>query len=155
MNNLKEINLINRKVLPKNERLFSGYSACFRQWRADGTHCKYLHSYVLTFKVTFDQDVSSIFLRGKKQRHKISKWFKNTFDKTTFVAADDPYLDIFNILAYDKAIKLKVIDKVGCEMFSEFVLINLNKLLEELGEEQRVISVETFEHNKNSALYIK
>ena len=33
---------------------FSGYSTCFRQWRASHSHCQYLHGYAMEFVVTFD-----------------------------------------------------------------------------------------------------
>jgi 6-pyruvoyltetrahydropterin/6-carboxytetrahydropterin synthase len=41
----------------KSTKLFDGYSACFRQWRAEGTHCKFLHGYAVSFKVTFEGDL--------------------------------------------------------------------------------------------------
>ncbi len=28
----------------QSTKLFDGYSTCFRQWTAEGTHCKFLHS---------------------------------------------------------------------------------------------------------------
>jgi hypothetical protein len=34
----------------QSTKLFDGYSACFRQWKADGTHCKYLHKMIHTWK---------------------------------------------------------------------------------------------------------
>ena len=26
----------------QSNKLFDGYSTCFRQWKAEGTHCKFL-----------------------------------------------------------------------------------------------------------------
>ncbi len=41
----------------KSTKLFDGYSTCFRQWRADGTHCKFLHGYAVSFRVWFEGDL--------------------------------------------------------------------------------------------------
>ena len=32
-----------------------GFSAAFRQWRAD-SHCKYIHGYALAFRFEFEAD---------------------------------------------------------------------------------------------------
>jgi 6-pyruvoyltetrahydropterin/6-carboxytetrahydropterin synthase len=41
----------------KSTKLFDGYSACFRQWRADDTHCRFLHGYAVSFRVWFEGDL--------------------------------------------------------------------------------------------------
>ena len=148
----KVLNYINRKG-NLNERIITNLSACFRQWAAEDTHCKYLHSYVITFKLIFDNDVKYIFRKRSPERKLIYAWFKNNFDKITFVAEDDPQLEIFKRLYKDKVIKLKILPKVGCELFSKHVLEELNKYLESLNIPERVVEVETFEHGKNSAIY--
>ena len=38
-------------------KLFDGYSTCFRQWKADGTHCKFLHGYAVSFRVWFEGEL--------------------------------------------------------------------------------------------------
>ena len=37
----------------KSTKLFDGFSTCFRQWRAEDTHCKFLHGYAVSFRVWF------------------------------------------------------------------------------------------------------
>ena len=37
----------------ESQKVFDGYSACFRQWKAEGTHCKFLHGYAVSFKLGF------------------------------------------------------------------------------------------------------
>ncbi len=41
----------------QSTKLFDGYSACFRQWRADGTHCRFLHGYGVSFRVWFEGEL--------------------------------------------------------------------------------------------------
>ena len=38
-------------------KLFDGYSTCFRQWKAKGTHCQFLHGYAVSFRVWFEGDL--------------------------------------------------------------------------------------------------
>ncbi len=38
-------------------KLFDGYSTCFRQWKADGTHFKFLHGYAVSFRVWFEGEL--------------------------------------------------------------------------------------------------
>ena len=37
----------------RSTKTFDGFSTCFRQWRAEGTHCRFLHGYGVSFRVTF------------------------------------------------------------------------------------------------------
>ena len=41
----------------RSTKIFDGYSTCFRQWRAEGTHCKFLHGYGVSFKVWFEGEL--------------------------------------------------------------------------------------------------
>jgi uncharacterized protein YqgV (UPF0045/DUF77 family) len=55
----------------------------------------------------------------------------------------------------DGIIKLHILPYVGCERFSEYVFNQLNEIIKSFDVEMDVESVETFEHEKNSALFIK
>jgi len=114
-----------------SSKLFDGYSACFRQWRAEGTHCKYLHGYAVSFRVWFEGDLDERnwvwdFGGMKRAKNKIDgkapkDYFDYLLDHTTIVAEDDPYLDKFRELADLGIIQLRVLDAVGCERFAERV----------------------------------
>ena len=41
----------------QSTKVFDGFSCVFRQWRAEGTHCKYLHGYGVSFKVWFEGEL--------------------------------------------------------------------------------------------------
>jgi 6-pyruvoyltetrahydropterin/6-carboxytetrahydropterin synthase len=94
--------------MPKfqSTKLFDGYSACFRQWTAEGTHCKFLHGYAVSFRVWFEGELDHrnwVFDFGgmKRAKTKIHNMQPNRilcsglFDHTTIVAQDDPYMDKF------------------------------------------------------------
>ena len=92
-----------------SEKLFDGYSACFRQWKAEGTHCSFLHGYAISFRVTFEGELDErnwVFDFGGMKRAKTkicfadkeftpNEFFTWLFDHTTIVAQDDPELDLF------------------------------------------------------------
>ena len=41
----------------QSTKIFDGFSTAFRQWKAEETHCKYLHGYGVSFKVQFEGDL--------------------------------------------------------------------------------------------------
>ena len=41
----------------QSTKVFDGYSCVFRQWRAEGTHCRFLHGYGVSFKVWFEGEL--------------------------------------------------------------------------------------------------
>ena len=153
----------------KSTKLFDGYSACFRQWKAEGTHCKYLHGYAVSFRVWFEGELDHrnwVFDFGGMKRAKTKMYYskmhgmspKNYFayllDHTTIVAQDDPYLEHFKQMDKDGIIQLRIIDSVGCERFAEYLYKTINEfLLIETDGRVKAIKVEVYEHEKNSASY--
>lgn len=136
---------------------FDGFSTVFRQWRAEGTHCRFLHSYIIRFHVVFNHDEKNIFKLYPEFERYLKKWFKNTFDYKTFIAQDDPQLEYFKQAHNNGLIQLTILPTVGAERFSEFVYNEVNNIIIDFDLSQDIIikSVETFEHDKNSALFLK
>ena len=131
---------------------FSGYSTCFRQWRATHSHCRFLHGYAMEFKVTFQGPLDNrnwVMDFGAFKRNGIKEHLSNMFDHTTIVAADDPALESFKSLESQGLIQLRIIDHVGCEKFAEYVYHAIQDRLE--GTDATVLRVECFENGKNSA----
>ena len=148
----------------QSTKLFDGYSACFRQWRADGTHCRFLHGYAISFRVWFEGDLDHrhwVFDFGGMKRAKVNiggmspkDYFAWLLDHTTIVAEDDPSLDIFRMLDADGLIQLRILPAVGCERFAEFLYEKINTFLkEETNGRVRATKVEVYEHERNSASY--
>ena len=38
----------------QSSKVFDGFSTVFRQWKAEDTHCRFLHGYGISFKVYFE-----------------------------------------------------------------------------------------------------
>ena len=145
-------------------KLFDGYSSVFRQWRADGTHCRFLHGYAVSFRVWFEGDLDHrhwVFDFGGMKRAKNTidgmspkDYFAWLLDHTTIVAEDDPRLDLFRLMEDDNLIQLRVIPATGCERFAEFLYNKINEFLKlETNGCVRATKVEVYEHEKNSASY--
>ena len=149
-------------------KLIDGFSACFRQFSADKTHCKFLHGYSIYFHVTFEGELDERgwimdfgFLKRSKNKinwdgydFNVGDWFKYIFDHTVIVAEDDPFLTEFKKAHELKIIQLRILPKVGCERFAKLVYEVLNEFIyKETNDRVRVTRVECFEHEKNSAIY--
>lgn len=148
----------------KSTKLFDGYSSVFRQWRAEGTHCKFLHGYAVAFRVWFEGDLDErnwVFDFGGMKRAKNTidgmqpkEFFAWLLDHTTLIAADDPYLDKFKQMHEDGIIQLRIMPSVGCERFAEFLYNVINNFLKvETDGRVRAVKVEVYEHERNSASY--
>ena len=148
----------------KSTKLFDGFSCCFRQWKAETTHCKFLHGYGVSFRVTFDGMLDyrnwvwdfGGMKRAKTQIDGMSpkEWMNHMFDHTVIIAEDDPELPTFYEMDKKGIIQLRIVPATGAEKFAEFIFNKLNKFVkEETNNRVKVKQVEFKEHGKNSAIY--
>jgi 6-pyruvoyltetrahydropterin/6-carboxytetrahydropterin synthase len=148
----------------QSTKIFDGFSTVFRQWRADGTHCQFLHGYGISFKITFEGELDEknwVWDFGGMKRAKGTidnmnpkAWMDFMFDHTVIMAEDDPYLELFEDMDKNGLIQLRVIPATGAEQFAKFIYDKVNEfVLEETNNRVRVTQVEFKEHNKNSAIY--
>lgn len=148
----------------QSTKVYDGFSTCFRQWRAEGTHCKYLHGYGVSFKVWFEGNLDKknwVFDFGGAKRavHTIdgrspNDWFKWLLDHTVIVAQDDPMLDQFIIMAEKGVIQLRTLPHVGAEQFAKYLYGKINEFVaKETNHRVMATKVEFREHNKNAAAY--
>jgi 6-pyruvoyltetrahydropterin/6-carboxytetrahydropterin synthase len=133
-----------------------GLSCCFRQWRADHSHCNLIHGYALAFRFVFattelDQHNWGIDFGGLQP---LKAWLKSMFDHTMLVAADDPHLARFEQLADDGLVNLRTMPAVGCEATAKYVFDHVSEFVAEQTHGRVWLeSVEVREHGGNSATY--
>jgi 6-pyruvoyltetrahydropterin/6-carboxytetrahydropterin synthase len=148
----------------KSRKKFDGFSTCFRQWRANTTHCQYLHGYDVEFEVTFEGDLDHrnwVWDFGGMKRAKNlienkqpKEWMEYMFDHTVIVAEDDPELDNFRDMHDRGVIQLRVLPAVGAEKFAEYLYHILNAFVQtETDGRVKVVKVKFMENHKNSAIY--
>ena len=147
-----------------SSKLYDGYSTCFRQWGADGTHCKFLHGYAVSFRVWFEGDLDHRnwvmdFGAAKRAKHTIEgmnpkDYFAYLLDHTTIIAEDDPHLTLFKQMHAEGIIQLRILPMVGCERFAEHLYNVINNWTQaETDGRVRVSKVEVYEHERNSASF--
>ena len=135
-----------------------GLSCCFRQWKADHSHCSTLHGYSLGFKFTFESETLDeknwcFDFGGMKP---IKAYLDYMFDHTILVAEDDPALEVFKTLAafstkeefngttdhigyqeptpysLGRVCDLRIVPGVGCELTAKMVYEKTVELLEQM-----------------------
>ena len=148
----------------QSTKIFDGYSTVFRQWRAEGTHCKFLHGYGISFKIVFEGDLDErnwVWDFGGMKRAKTwidgmqpKEWMDYMFDHTFLVAEDDPFLESFKKMDEAGVAQLRILPATGAEQFAKFIYDKVSKFIKvETNNRVRVVSVEFMEHNKNTAIY--
>ena len=148
----------------QSTKIFDGFSCCFRQWKASTTHCRFLHGYGVSFKVTFEgklDDRNWVWDFGGMKRAKTlidgmqpKAWMDYMFDHTVLIAEDDPELDGFLSMKKSKVAQIRIVKATGAEKFAEFIFHKLNNFVKnETNERVQVRSVEFMEHGKNTAIY--
>jgi len=148
----------------KSRKKFDGFSTVFRQWRAEGTHCRFLHGYDVEFEITFEGELDErnwVWDFGGMKRAKNTidgmnpkAWLEYMFDHTVVVAEDDPELEGFKAMDKFGVIQLRIIPAVGAEKFAEYLYHKLNNFIQlETNGRVKIVKVKFMENHKNSAIY--
>ena len=156
----------------QSTKIFDGFSCCFRQWKASTTHCRFLHGYGVSFKVTFEgklDDRNWVWDFGGMKRAKTliegmqpKAWMDHMFDHTVIIAEDDPLLSEFKMLDNlpnlgnnnKGGLQLRIIPATGAEKFAEYIYNKLNEfVIAETEGRVKVTKVKFMEHGKNAAYY--
>jgi 6-pyruvoyltetrahydropterin/6-carboxytetrahydropterin synthase len=148
----------------QSSKVFDGFSTVFRQWKAEETHCKFIHGYGISFKVYFEGDLDHRnwvwdFGGMKRANGTIDgmspkEWMDYMFDHTLIIAEDDPYIKAFQQMEEAKVAQVRVIPATGAEKFAEYIYNKLNEFVKaETNNRVRVTKVKFSEHGKNAAYY--
>jgi len=148
----------------QSTKVFDGFSCVFRQWRAEGTHCRFLHGYALSFRVWFEGELDERnwvwdFGHAKRSKYMIDDmnpkvWMDYMFDHTTIIAEDDPGLGGFKTMNDLGIIQLRIVPAVGAEQFAKYIFDKLTPWVESDSEGRvKIVRVEVREHEKNTAIY--
>jgi 6-pyruvoyltetrahydropterin/6-carboxytetrahydropterin synthase len=148
----------------QSTKLFDGFSCVFRQWRAEGTHCKYIHGYGISFRIWFEGELDErnwVWDFGGMKRAKGTidglnpkAWMDYMFDHTMIIAEDDPFIESFKLMGTAGAAQVRILPAVGAEKFAEYIYSKLQAFVsEETAGRVNVVRVEFLEHGRNTAIY--
>lgn len=120
---------IQKKYMSTKEYI-DAFPVAYRQWKAD-SHCKLLHGYALSIKLTFETDDLDIrnwamdFGGLRPLKEKLNEWF----DHRLLVASDDPHKEALIQLDKLGIAKITEVEKTGCEGLSDFLYEYINTIL--------------------------
>ena len=148
----------------QSSKIFDGFSTVFRQWKAEDTHCRFLHGYGISFKVYFEGDLDDrnwVWDFGGMKRAKTridglqpKEWMDYMFDHTVIIAEDDPDVQAFIQMGQAGVAQVRIIPATGAEKFAEYIYSNINEFVKtETDGRVRVTKVKFMEHGKNAAYY--
>jgi len=150
----------------QSSKVFDGFSTVFRQWKAETTHCRFVHGYGISFKVYFEGDLDDrnwVWDFGGMKRAKTlidgkqpKAWMDYMFDHTMIIAEDDPWVEAFRQMDEANVAQVRIIPATGAEKFSEYIYNKLNEFVKtETDNRVRVTKVKFMEHGKNAAYYVE
>ena len=148
----------------QSSKVFDGFSTVFRQWKAEKTHCRFVHGYGISFKVYFEGGLDErnwVWDFGGMKRAKTlidgkqpKAWMDYMFDHTMIIAEDDPEVEAFQQMDAAGVAQVRIIPATGAEKFAEYIYGKLNEFVKtETDNRVRVIKVKFMEHGKNAAYY--
>ena len=148
----------------QSSKVFDGFSTVFRQWKAEDTHCRFIHGYGISFKVYFEGELDHRnwvwdFGGMKRAKTKIDgkspkEWMDYMFDHTMIIAGDDPEVEAFKQMDEAGVAQVRIIPATGAEKFAEYIYTKLNDFVKTETEGRvRVTKVKFAEHGKNAAYY--
>jgi 6-pyruvoyltetrahydropterin/6-carboxytetrahydropterin synthase len=148
----------------QSSKVFDGFSTVFRQWKAEDTHCRFVHGYGISFKVYFEGELDHrnwVWDFGGMKRAKTlidgkqpKAWMDYMFDHTMIIAEDDPEVKAFQQMDAVGVAQVRVIEATGAEKFAEYIYNKLNEFVKtETDNRVRVTKVKFMEHGKNAAYY--
>ena len=155
----------------QSSKVFDGFSTVFRQWKAETTHCRFVHGYGISFKVYFEGELDErnwVWDFGGMKRAKTlidgkqpKAWMDYMFDHTVLVAEDDPMLMKLQALdhgvgkQFEGCLQLRIIPATGAEKFAEYIFGKIDNFVHSETEGRVKISkVKFMEHGKNAAYYV-
>ena len=127
----------------QSSKVFDGFSTVFRQWKAETTHCRFVHDFggMKRAKTKID-DMSP------------KEWMDYMFDHTLIVAEDDPFIAAFKQMGDANVAQVRIVPATGAEKFAEYIYNKLNEFVTTETEGRvKVIKVKFMEHGKNAAYY--
>ena len=132
-----------------------GLSCAFRQWRAAHSHCRWIHGYALSVKLTFGAHTldDRNWVQDFGGLKNIKAWLKEMFDHTLCIAEDDPELEKFKELHIKDLCDLRIVRAVGCEKFAELMYDHVSNIVK--NDRIWLDFVEVKEHSGNGAVFTR
>ena len=130
-----------------------------RQWRDDG-HCAWVHGYGRYIQFTFEGELDHRqWVMDFGDLKDVKQWLEKQWDHRVMIASDDPQLDKLKEMHDLNIMNINVMDVEkgwgpGIEASCKFVYDHVMPLIHaKTGGRVRLVKVEIWEHERNSAIY--
>ncbi|HBC48151.1 MAG: 6-carboxytetrahydropterin synthase [Litorivicinaceae bacterium] len=136
-------------------KTFDNFPCSHRQWRHSG-HCKFIHGYSRSFKMTFGckELTESGFGVDFGEFSEIKSWLSHWFDHTLLINEDDPERALFQELHEKQIVDLRVLPNVSMERTAEFVFHYVDGWIRQQTHDRSfLLEVECRENDKNAGVY--
>ena len=110
---------------------FDSLPCCHRSWTNEGKRF-FLHGYERTFEIEFacaQTEPGSGLVLGPDALDETRAALRKQFDHTTLIAADDPELDLFELLGSRGVIDLRIMDNTGMERSAAWVFDTVESIV--------------------------
>jgi 6-pyruvoyltetrahydropterin/6-carboxytetrahydropterin synthase len=110
---------------------FDGLPCCQRVWTGTGKQA-FLHGYERTFEIEFacaETEPGSGLVVNNECIKTIRAALRFQFDHTTLVAADDPQRDLFELMAINGVIDLRIMDNTGTQCCAAWVFDTAERIV--------------------------
>ena len=130
-----------------------------RQWR-DGGHCAYVHGYGRYIQFTFEGNLDERqWVMDFGDLKDIKAWIEKEWDHRVLIASDDPQLEKLKEMHELGIMDINVLDVTkgwgpGIEASCKHIYDNVANLIHVKTDGRvKIVKVEIWEHERNSAVY--
>lgn len=110
---------------------FADLPCCYRSWARQGKHV-YLHGYELTFDIEFacaETELGPNVVLNNRHLKDVRSVLRRQFDHTTLIAADDPQIALFEVLAERGVIDLRIMISTGMQAAAAWVFDTVDSIV--------------------------
>ncbi|GAB7143520.1 6-carboxytetrahydropterin synthase [Mycobacterium riyadhense] len=133
---------------------FGDLPCCHRSWSRQGKRF-FLHGYERTFEVEFacaETAPGTGLVVDTRCLKDLRAALRRQFDHTTLIAADDPQLDLFQMMADQGVIDLRIMDSTGMEACAAWVFDTVERIVGKATEGRVWVSRIEARENRNNVI---
>jgi 6-pyruvoyltetrahydropterin/6-carboxytetrahydropterin synthase len=111
---------------------FADLPCCHRSWSREGAKRFFLHGYERQFEIEFactetDPDTGTVI--DARCLREVHTALARQFDNTTLIASDDPQRELFELLAEQDALDLRIMHCTGMEASAAWVFDTVERIV--------------------------
>ena len=134
---------------------FADLPCCHRSWSRQGAKRFFLHGYERHFEIEFactetDPDTGTVL--DARCLREVHTALARQFDNTTLIASDDPQRELFELLAEQDALDLRIMHCTGMEASAAWVFDTVERIVEQATDGRVWVSRVEARENRNNVV---